>query len=128
MSAKELREPTFLVLTALASGRRHGYALIEEVAELSGGRVTLRPGTLYAALDRLVDEGHVRIDGEEVVAGRLRRYSCLTESGEKESRDGLESRLSDTHSVGTEHRTRGEEYRLGQVSGLVQVAFDHAGF
>lgn len=84
MADKELREPTFLVLTALASGRQYGYALIEEVAKLSSGRVTLRPGTLYAALDRLLNEGLVRIEGEEVVAGRLRRYFCLTETGEKE--------------------------------------------
>jgi DNA-binding PadR family transcriptional regulator len=84
MTGKELREPTFLVLTALAAGRRHGYALMEDVAGLSGGRVALRPGTLYAALDRLVGEGLVLVDGEEVVAGRLRRYFRLTEAGEQE--------------------------------------------
>jgi PadR family transcriptional regulator PadR len=69
MSHTELREPTFYVLTALAGGRRHGYALIEEVAELSGGRLRLRPGTLYA------------VDGEETVGGRLRRYFTLTDDG-----------------------------------------------
>ncbi|WP_244302831.1 PadR family transcriptional regulator [Leucobacter coleopterorum] len=57
MSIKEMREPTFLILTALASGRKHGYALIAEAAELSGNRVQLKVGTLYAALDRLSDEG-----------------------------------------------------------------------
>jgi DNA-binding PadR family transcriptional regulator len=78
---RELREPTFFLLTALAAGRRHGYALIEEVAELSGGEVVLRPGTLYAALDRLVADGWVAVDGEEVVSGRLRRYFVLTGTG-----------------------------------------------
>jgi DNA-binding PadR family transcriptional regulator len=43
--------------------------------------VTLRPGTLYAALDRLVAEGLVAVDGEEVVNGRLRRYYRLTGTG-----------------------------------------------
>jgi len=78
---REVREPTFLLLTALAGGRRHGYALIEEVAALSGGQVELRPGTLYAALDRLVADGWVAVDGEEVVSGRLRRYFVLTDVG-----------------------------------------------
>jgi DNA-binding PadR family transcriptional regulator len=81
---RELREPTFFLLTALAAGRRHGYALIEDVAELSGGQVVLRPGTLYAALDRLVADGWVEVDGEEVVSGRLRRYFVLTDTGGEE--------------------------------------------
>ncbi|WP_433013116.1 PadR family transcriptional regulator [Kribbella sp. CA-294648] len=81
MSTSEMREPTFLVLAALADGRKHGYAVITEVAGLSSGRVTLRPGTLYAALDRLRAEGLVRPAGEEIVEGRLRRYYELTDSG-----------------------------------------------
>ena len=76
-----LREPTFLILAALAPQPLHGYALIGEVAELSGGRMTLRPGTLYGALDRLADEGLLEADREEVVDGRLRRYYRLTDAG-----------------------------------------------
>jgi DNA-binding PadR family transcriptional regulator len=77
-----LREPTFLILTALASGPLHGYGLIAEVDRLSDGRVSLRPGTLYGALDRLTDDGHVTADREEIVDGRLRRYYRLTPDGE----------------------------------------------
>ena len=76
-----LREPTFLLLTALAAGPLHGYAAIREVAALSDDRVTLRAGTLYAALDRLTSEGLVALDREEVVGGRLRRYYRLTDEG-----------------------------------------------
>jgi DNA-binding PadR family transcriptional regulator len=76
-----LREPTFLLLTALASGRLHGYGMITEVARISAGRVQLRAGTLYGALDRLVDQGLVANDGDEVVDGRLRRYYVLTSAG-----------------------------------------------
>ena len=76
-----LREPTFLLLTALARRPLHGYGLITEVAELSEGRITLRPGTLYGALDRLTDDGLVAHDHEEVVDGRLRRYYRLTDEG-----------------------------------------------
>ena len=76
-----LREPTFLILTALAGGPLHGYGLIAEVDRLSDGRISLRPGTLYGALDRLVDAGLVRVDHEEIVEGRLRRYYRLAEPG-----------------------------------------------
>jgi DNA-binding PadR family transcriptional regulator len=76
-----LREPTFLILTALAGEPLHGYGLIAEVDRLSGGRVSLRPGTLYGALDRLVDAGLVRVDHEEIVEGRRRRYYRLAEPG-----------------------------------------------
>src|SRR5262249_12464692 len=76
-----LREPTFLILTALAREPLHGYAVIAEVAALSDGRMTLRPGTLYGALDRLGDDGLVTVDREEVVDGRLRRYYRLTDEG-----------------------------------------------
>jgi DNA-binding PadR family transcriptional regulator len=34
-----LREPTFLILTSLASGPRHGYGIIQDIADLSDGRV-----------------------------------------------------------------------------------------
>lgn len=76
-----LREPTFLILAALAGQPLHGYGLITEVAALSAGRITLRPGTLYGALDRLTDDGLVIHDHEEVVDGRLRRYYRLTDEG-----------------------------------------------
>lgn len=76
-----MREPTFMILTALAGEPMHGYGLITEVARLSDGRVSLRPGTLYGALDRLVDAGLVAVEREEVVDGRLRRYYRLAEQG-----------------------------------------------
>ncbi len=76
-----LQEPTFLILTALATGPLHGYGVIQEVTGLSAGRVVLRPGTLYGALDRLAEQGLVIQDGEEVVDGRLRRYYRLTDDG-----------------------------------------------
>jgi DNA-binding PadR family transcriptional regulator len=76
-----MREPTFLILTALAGEARHGYGVIKEVAELSGGQVTLLTGTLYMALDRLSAEGLVEVDREERVGGRLRRYYRLTRAG-----------------------------------------------
>jgi DNA-binding PadR family transcriptional regulator len=76
-----MQEPTFLVLTALAVGPQHGYGIMTDVAQISGDRVRLRAGTLYAALDRLLGEGLVDVDREEIVDGRLRRYYKLTPPG-----------------------------------------------
>ena len=76
----EVREPTFVVLAALAGGRKHGYGIIREVERLSDGSTKLRAGTLYAMLDRLSQDGLIEVAGEEVVDGRLRRYYVLTTS------------------------------------------------
>ena len=76
-----MREATFLILTALADQPRHGYGIIQEVGLLSAGRVTLLPGTLYTALDRLAAQGLVELDREEAVDGRLRRYYRLRADG-----------------------------------------------
>ena len=76
-----MREPTFLILTALAARPLHGYGVIKEGATLSDNRVDLQAGTLYAALDRLTAEGLVAVDREELVAGRRRRYYRLTTGG-----------------------------------------------
>nr|WP_091652848.1 PadR family transcriptional regulator [Micromonospora pallida] len=76
-----MREPTFLILAALAGPPLHGYGVMRQVVELSGGRVKLSAGTLYAALDRLTAEGLIAVDREDAVDGRVRRYYGLTEHG-----------------------------------------------
>ena len=81
MADDRLQEPSFLILTALAAQPRHGYALLTDVAELSGGAVVLRVGTLYGALDRLAREGLIEIDRQETVDSRPRRYYRLTAAG-----------------------------------------------
>jgi DNA-binding PadR family transcriptional regulator len=49
------RDPGLLILTSLAAGPRHGYAIVEDVAAFAG--VRLGPGTLYGALARLEASG-----------------------------------------------------------------------
>ncbi|MEV4637993.1 helix-turn-helix transcriptional regulator [Actinoplanes sp. NPDC049548] len=77
-----MQEPTFVILTVLADGEQHGYGIMRAVEGTSRGAVTLRPGTLYAALDRLTLEGLVRVSREEhSPGGQLRRYYDLTPAG-----------------------------------------------
>ena len=76
-----MQEATFLILTALAEGSQHGYGIITEVGQISDGRVRLRAGTLYTALDRLRSDELIGMDREEIVDGRLRRYYRLTPEG-----------------------------------------------
>jgi DNA-binding PadR family transcriptional regulator len=47
----------FEILLALAEGERHGYDVMIEIERRSGGTISPNPGTLYRALDRLVQEG-----------------------------------------------------------------------
>jgi PadR family transcriptional regulator, regulatory protein PadR len=78
-----MREPTYYVLAALLDERLHGYGIIKRAAELSDGQVRITAGTLYGAIDRLIEQGLVAADGEETVAGRLRRYYRITGEGER---------------------------------------------
>ncbi|HYQ64052.1 PadR family transcriptional regulator [Actinophytocola sp.] len=99
-----LREPTFLILTALAARPQHGYGILRDVAEISDGRVRLRAGTLYTALDRMGTDGWVAVDREEVVDGRLRRYYRLTDQGA--ARLAAEVRRLRAHTRAAEQRLR----------------------
>ncbi|GIH16852.1 PadR family transcriptional regulator [Rugosimonospora africana] len=114
-----LREPTFLILTALARTPLHGYGLITEVAELSGGALELRPGTLYGALDRLTDDGLVILDREEVVDGRARKYYRLTERGDAALRAETE-RLRRTVQAAT--RRLADRARLRPADGTASAS------
>ncbi len=67
MASKPLQEPAFLVLSALAAGPLHGYGIAQDVESSSDGRVTLRAGTLYGAIDRLVAAGLVGLGLPPVV-------------------------------------------------------------
>ena len=93
MTGLPLREPTFLVLTALAAESQHGYSILDDVRRISEGRVRLQAGTLYGILDRLRQDSLIEVDREEVVASRLRRYYRLTPLG----RDLLKAETARLH-------------------------------
>src|SRR5512133_2956124 len=78
-----LQEPTFYILLALRGGEHHGYAILKSVAELSEDRVNLSTGTLYGALNRLLDQGLIeRLDPVEPEDGaRGKKAYRLTRAG-----------------------------------------------
>ena len=74
------------LLLALTEGERHGYALMQDVREESGGRVRLGPGTLYGALRRLLELGYVVESGrrpDPLLDDVRRRYYRLTPLGRR---------------------------------------------
>lgn len=68
-------DPPLLVLASLASGPKHGHAMIEDIACLCGTR--LGPGTLYGAIARLEQQGWI----EPLPAEERRRPYRITPSG-----------------------------------------------
>lgn len=81
-----LTEAVFYILVALTRPL-HGYGIMQHVAELTGGRVTLAAGTLYGALSALVNKGWL---GVETVDGQKRYH--LTDAGQEALR-GEQERL-----------------------------------
>ena len=70
----------FEILLALADGERHGYDVMIEIERRSGGRISPNPGTLYRALDRLVQEG-LLTSTVRSVEGESRRVFSLSALG-----------------------------------------------
>jgi DNA-binding PadR family transcriptional regulator len=67
----------------------YGYEMFQHVKELSGGRILLKDGSLYPALQKMTMEGLLSFK-EENVGGRTRKYYYLTKKGQKEKAASLE--------------------------------------
>ncbi len=78
-------EPALLVLSSLADGPKHGYAITKDVDEMAG--VKLGPGTLYGALSRLEERGLI----EALPPEERRRPYKLTGAGARVLRQRLET-------------------------------------
>lgn len=79
-----LTAPAFQTLLSLADGDKHGYAILKDVEEHSGGETQLSTGTLYAIIKRLLSDGLIaecknrpRADEDD----QRRRYYRLTPKG-----------------------------------------------
>jgi DNA-binding PadR family transcriptional regulator len=79
-----LTPAVYHTLLALSDAPMHGYAISQEVARLTEGRLSMGPGTLYGTLQRLHDAGWVeRTDAVEATGSHAerRRYYQLTTAG-----------------------------------------------
>lgn len=79
-----LRPVEFEILLTLAAGERHGYAILQEIAERSEGTLQLETGTMYRALRRLVEGGLVRPAARKATReddDERRRYYAITALG-----------------------------------------------
>jgi DNA-binding PadR family transcriptional regulator len=86
---RPVSEAVLLILISLADRPRHGYALIQDVAELSGGRVRVGTGTLYGALRRLLEDGWIERFAQEDTARDKQAYR-LTTTGRRRLRAELQ--------------------------------------
>lgn len=73
-----LTEALFYILLAVRKPV-HGYGVIQEAAELTGGRVNLGPGTLYGAINSLLDKGWIRLYSAEAGSRRKKEYVITPE-------------------------------------------------
>jgi len=81
-----LPEASFHILMALAEDDRHGYAIIQDVAARTRGRVRLSPGTLYRSIQRMLEDALI-VETRERPApeddDERRRYYRITGLGER---------------------------------------------
>jgi DNA-binding PadR family transcriptional regulator len=84
-------DPEILILSSLASGPKHGYAIMTDIETFAG--VNLGPGTLYTAITRLVEK---KLIAPVSSSGRQRPYRLTSEGA-----DALTDLLSDMRRVAT---------------------------
>lgn len=80
-----MRDPSLLVLSSLADGDKHGYAMMQDIERFAG--VRLGPGTLYGAITRLEERGWIR--AVDLKDSRRQRYA-ITGAG----REYLQGKLA----------------------------------
>jgi DNA-binding PadR family transcriptional regulator len=81
-----LSPAAFSILVVLKGGEKHGYLILREVAERTGGQVKLLPGTLYNLLKRMLEDGWIEELDERpdpALDDERRRYYRLSGLGER---------------------------------------------
>jgi len=90
--ALPLSAPVLRILFTLGNRELHGYAIMQELKERTGGRETLLPGTLYSSIARMVKQGLV-VEAEDTElpssGGPKRRYYRATDFGRQVARAEL---------------------------------------
>jgi DNA-binding PadR family transcriptional regulator len=81
-----LKTTWFHIMLSLAGGDQHGYGIMQEVLERTGGKLRLWPATLYGSLKRLIEAGLIEESGERPARefdDARRRYYRLTRLGRR---------------------------------------------
>jgi PadR family transcriptional regulator, regulatory protein PadR len=86
-----------LILRTLTLGSLHGYAIAQHIAQTSDGALRVEQGSLYPALERLLNKGWVKAKWAETPTKRQARYYTITRSG----RAQLEDRISEYERLAT---------------------------
>ena len=68
-----LTEAVYYILLALRTPN-HGYGIIQDVLQMTDGRVNLGPGTLYGAINSLLEKGWIKLYSEEKESRRKKSY------------------------------------------------------
>src|ERR1700752_331294 len=110
-----LSRDTFHILVALADKERHGYSIMQEVHERTGGAVRLSPSTLYSAIKRLLEEGYIEESDERPDPAHddeRRRYYRLTEFGQGVAAAEA-ARLEDLVQLARDRRLLPDSFSIG---------------
>ena len=86
-----------LILRTLTLGPLHGYAIAQHIAKSSDGELRIEQGSLYPALERLLNKGWVTAAWAESPTGRQARYYTITRSG----RAQLKEKISEYDRIAT---------------------------
>jgi DNA-binding PadR family transcriptional regulator len=80
-----LKTNWFHILLSLAGGEQHGYGIMQEVLDRTGGKVRLWPATLYGSFKRLIEAGLIEESGQRPreFDDARRRYYRLTRLGRR---------------------------------------------
>ena len=83
--------PVFHILVALADQPRHGYGIMLDVAERTGGRMKMSPGTLYGSIKQMLEDGLIEETAARASApaDERRRYYRLTRAGREAARQEM---------------------------------------
>lgn len=98
------------ILLALAVGERHGYGIMQEITQLTGGMFALGPGTLYRSIKQMLEQGLITetdMRADPALDDERRRYYKLTAKGEGALRAEL-ARLDTLLRIGRAHGLMGD--------------------
>jgi len=103
---RPMSRDTLHILVALADRDRHGYSIMQEVAARTEGKVQLSPSSLYSAIKRLLEAGHIEELDERPDPqhdDERRRYYRITRAGRRaaiEETQRLQELIADARASG----------------------------